>query len=98
MHPLLLSSACVAQGARPVACPASVTSGLFAFLAPMDNYPISIFFTDAWTDALAIEMLQCVEESPDPIIAAISIGLILLAVLALSVAGRRIGLCRSAEF
>jgi putative spermidine/putrescine transport system permease protein len=82
----------------PSPAPAFVTSGMFAFLASMDNYPISIFFTDAWTKTLPIQMLQYVEESPDPTIAAISIGLILLAVLALSVAGRLIGLRRLAEF
>jgi putative spermidine/putrescine transport system permease protein len=55
---------------------------MFAFLASMDDYPISIFFTDAWTKTLPIQMLQYMEESPDPIIAVISTGLILLAVLA----------------
>ena len=81
----------------PSLAPAFVTSGMFAFLASMDNYPISIFFTDAWTKTLPIQMLQYVEESPDPIIAAISTGLILLAVLALFVADRLIGLRRLAE-
>jgi putative spermidine/putrescine transport system permease protein len=64
----------------------------------MDNYPISIFFTDAWTKTLPIQMLQYVEESPDPIIAAISSGLILLAVLALFIADRLVGLRRLADF
>ena len=82
----------------PTLAPAFVTSGMFAFLASMDNYPISIFFTDAWTKTLPIQMLQYVEESPDPIIAAISSGLILLAVLALFLADRMIGLRRLAEF
>jgi putative spermidine/putrescine transport system permease protein len=82
----------------PALAPAFVTSGMFAFLASMDNYPISIFFTDAWTKTLPIQMLQYVEESPDPIIAAISSGLILLAVLALFAADRLIGLRRLAEF
>src|SRR6185369_3557524 len=31
----------------PVLAPAFLTSGLFAFLASMDNYPISIFLVDA---------------------------------------------------
>jgi putative spermidine/putrescine transport system permease protein len=71
---------------------------MFAFLASMDNYPISIFFADAWTKTLPIQMLQYVEESPDPIIAAISSGLILLAVLALFIADRLVGLRRLADF
>jgi len=82
----------------PALAPAFLTSGMFAFLASMDNYPISIFFTDAWTKTLPIQMLQYVEESPDPTIAAISTGLILLAVLALFLADRLVGLRRLAEF
>jgi len=82
----------------PALAPAFVTSGMFAFLASMDNYPISIFFTDAWTKTLPIQMLQYVEESPDPIIAAISTGLILLAVLALFIADHLVGLRRLADF
>ena len=48
----------------PALAPAFLTSGMFAFLASMDNYPISIFFTDAWTKTLPIQMLQYVEEKP----------------------------------
>lgn len=82
----------------PTLAPAFLTSGMFAFLASMDNYPISIFFTDAWTKTLPIQMLQYVEESPDPTIAAISSGLILLAVLALVIGDRLVGLKRLADF
>jgi putative spermidine/putrescine transport system permease protein len=82
----------------PALGPAFITSGMFAFLASMDNYPISIFFTDAWTKTLPIQMLQYVEESPDPTIAAISTGLVLLAVLALIAGDRLVGLRKLAEF
>jgi len=82
----------------PALAPAFLTSGMFAFLASLDNYPISIFFTDPWTKTLPIQMLQFVEESPDPRIAAISAGLILLAVLALVIGDRLVGLKRLAEF
>ena len=47
----------------PALAPAFLTSGMFAFLASMDNYPVSIFFTDAWTKTLPIQILQYVEES-----------------------------------
>jgi putative spermidine/putrescine transport system permease protein len=43
-------------------------------------------------------MLQYVEESPDPRIAAISAGLILLAVLALFIGDRLVGMKRLADF
>jgi putative spermidine/putrescine transport system permease protein len=82
----------------PSLAPAFLTSGLFAFLASMDNYPISIFFTDAWTKTLPIQMLQYVEERPDPTIAAISGLLILLAVAALIVGDRLVGLRRLADY
>jgi putative spermidine/putrescine transport system permease protein len=82
----------------PALAPAFLTSAMFAFLASMDNYPISIFFTDAWTKTLPIQMLQFVEERPDPVIAAISTGLILLAVIALIIGDRLVGLRRLADF
>ncbi len=78
--------------------PAFLTSGMFAFLASMDNYPISIFFTDAWTKTLPIQMLQYVDENPDPTIAAISAGLVMLAILALIAGDRLVGLRKLADF
>ena len=82
----------------PVLAPAFLTSGLFAFLASMDNYPISIFLVDARTKTLPILMLQYLEENPDPTIAAISSGLILLAIVVLLLADRLVGLRRLADF
>lgn len=81
----------------PGLAPAFFTSGMFAFLASMDNYAVSIFFTDAWTRTLPIQMLQYVEERPDPTIAAISTGLILLAAVAMILGDRLVGLRRMAE-
>ncbi len=78
----------------PNLAPAYLTSGLFAFLASMDNYPISIFLTDARNKTLPIKMLQYLEEQPDPSIAAMSTGLILLALIALIVGSRTVGLNR----
>jgi putative spermidine/putrescine transport system permease protein len=78
----------------PNLAPAFLTSGLFAFLASMDNYPISIFLTDARHKTLPIKMLQYLEEQPDPTLAAISTGLILLALAALMIGSRTVGLNR----
>ena len=66
----------------PALAPAYLTAALFSFLASMDNYPVSIFLTDARSKTLPIKMLQYIEESPDPSIAALS-SLILIATLAL---------------
>ena len=82
----------------PALAPAFLTSGMFAFLASMDNYPVSIFFTDAWTKTLPLQMLQLVEERPDPTIAAISTGLIVLAIVVLIIGDRLVGLRRLADF
>lgn len=82
----------------PALAPAFLTSGLFAFLASMDNYPISIFLTDARQKTLPIEILRYLEESPDPTIAAISSCLILLAVVVLFLAERMVGMRRLAQF
>lgn len=78
----------------PNLAPAFLTGGLFAFLASMDNYPISIFLTDARNKTLPIKMLQYLEEQPDPSIAAMSTGLILLALIALIIGSRTVGLNR----
>ena len=78
----------------PNLAPAFLTSGLFAFLASMDNYPISIFLTDARNKTLPIKMLQYLEEQPDPTLAAISTGLILLALIALMIGSKTVGLNR----
>ena len=92
------STAAVRKVLVPALAPAFITSGMFAFLASMDNYPISIFFTDAWTKTLPIQMLQLVEESPDPRIAAISAGLIVLAIVVMVIGDRLVGLKRLADF
>jgi putative spermidine/putrescine transport system permease protein len=82
----------------PALGPAFLTSGMFAFLASVENYPISIFFTDAWTKTLPIQMLQYVDEQPDPTIAAISAGMVLLAIVALIIGDRLVGLRKLADF
>jgi putative spermidine/putrescine transport system permease protein len=82
----------------PLLAPALVASGLFSFLASLDNYAVSIFFTDAWTKTLPIQILQYVEEQPDPTIAAISTVLIAFTLLALFVCERVVGLGRMIDF
>ena len=72
--------------------PGFLTGGLFAFLASFDNYPISMFLTDVRNKTLPIQMLQYLEESPDPTLAAISTILILITVTVLVVCDRLVGL------
>ncbi|AXS41520.1 ABC transporter permease [Breoghania sp. L-A4] len=82
----------------PVLSPAYLSSGLFAFLASMDNYPISIFLTDARNKTLPIQILEYLEVRPDPTIAAISSLLILLTIIVLLISDRLVGLRRMADF
>ena len=81
----------------PNLAPAFITSAIFAFLASMDNYAVSIFFTNAWTKTLPIHMLSLAEEQPDPTIAAVSTLLIALVLVLLVVLERAIGLRRITE-
>lgn len=81
----------------PNLAPAFITSAIFAFLASMDNYAVSIFFTNAWTKTLPIQMLTLAEEQPDPTIAAVSSLLIALVLVLLIVLERAIGLRRITE-
>ena len=80
----------------PTLAPAFLTAGLFAFLASFDNYPVSIFLTDVRTKTLPIQLLQYIEESPDPTIAAISTLIIGLAILVMLLGERLVGLRRFA--
>lgn len=82
----------------PSLAPAFLTSSLIAFLASMDNYPISIFLTDARNKTLPIEILRYIEESPDPAIAALSSCLIVFAVAVLLFSQRLVGMRRLAQF
>lgn len=89
-------AAAILRVMAPALAPAYLTGGLFAFLASMDNYPVSIFLTDARTKTLPIKMLQYIEESPDPTIAALSTLLLVATLVLLVMADRAIGLHRLA--
>jgi putative spermidine/putrescine transport system permease protein len=80
----------------PALAPAYLVAALFAFLASMDNYPVSIFLTDARAKTLPVKMLQYIEESPDPSIAALSTLILAATLTLLLVADRTIGLHRLA--
>ena len=80
----------------PALAPAFLTAGLFAFLASFDNYPVSIFLTDVRNKTLPIQLLQYIEESPNPTIAAISTLMVGLTVVIMLVGDRLVGLRRFA--
>jgi putative spermidine/putrescine transport system permease protein len=80
----------------PNILPGFMSGGLFAFIASFDNYPVSIFLTDVRTKTLPIQLLNQLEMSPDPTLAAVSTLLIVLTILALVICDRLVGLRRMA--
>lgn len=81
----------------PNILPGFVSGALFAFIASFDNYPVSIFLVDVRTKTLPIQLLNQLEMSPDPTVAAASSLLILATVVALIVCDRLVGLKRMAS-
>jgi putative spermidine/putrescine transport system permease protein len=81
----------------PGLAPAFAAGGLFAFLASMDNYPISIFLVDARHKTLPIQILQYLDEQPDPTIAALAASMIMLTLLVMVVGDRLVGIRRMAN-
>jgi len=65
-HARLLLPTAILRVLVPALGPAFLTSGMFAFLASMDNYPISILLHRCLDQDPADPVLQYVEENPDP--------------------------------
>ncbi|MCI0755720.1 ABC transporter permease [Teichococcus vastitatis] len=80
----------------PAILPGFISGALFAFFASFDNYPISMFLVDVRTKTLPIQLLNQLEVSPDPTLAAVSVLLIGLTVLLLLLCDRLVGLRRMA--
>jgi len=81
----------------PNILPGFMSGALFAFVASFDNYPVSIFLVDVWTKTLPIQLLNQLEMSPDPTLAAVATVMISLTVLALVLCDRLVGLRRMAS-
>ncbi len=80
----------------PNILPGFISGALFAFVASFDNYPVSIFLVDVRTKTLPIQLLNYLEISPDPTLAAVSTLLIGLTILVLIVCDRLVGVRRMA--
>jgi len=81
----------------PNILPGFISGALFAFIASFDNYPVSIFLVDVRTKTLPIQLLNYLEISPDPTLAAVSTCLIVLTILVLVLCDRLVGLRRMAS-
>jgi len=76
----------------PNIAPGVLSGALFAFITSFDNYSVSIFLTDPRVKTLPIQMLNYLDEAPDPSLAAISTVLIGMTVAILYVCDRMIGI------
>jgi putative spermidine/putrescine transport system permease protein len=81
----------------PNIAPGILAGGLFAYVASFDNYATSLFLTDARVKTLPIQMLNFLDESPDPSLAAMSTVLILMTVIILFFCDRFVGVHRLAN-
>jgi putative spermidine/putrescine transport system permease protein len=72
----------------PIITPALYASILFAFIMSFDNAVMSLFLVSARTSTLPISIYNYVQYSLDPVIAAISTGLMAVSVLVLYLASR----------
>ncbi len=81
----------------PAILPGFMSGGLFAFIASFDNYPVSMFLTDVRTKTLPIQLLNQLEMSPDPTLAAVSTLLITITIGVLFLCDRLVGLRRMAS-
>jgi putative spermidine/putrescine transport system permease protein len=81
----------------PNIAPGVLAGALFAFVASFDNYATSIFLTDARVKTLPIQMLNFLDEAPDPSLAAMSAVMILMTLVVLLVCDRIVGVRRLAN-
>ena len=81
----------------PNILPGFVSGALFAFIANFDNYPVSMFLVDVRTKTLPIQLLNQLEISPDPTLAAVATLMILLTLAVLVLCDRLVGLRRMAS-
>ena len=81
----------------PNILPGFMSGALFAFVASFDNYATSIFLTDARVKTLPIQMLNFLDESPDPSLAAMSAVVIAMTLVVLLVCDRIVGVRRLAN-
>jgi putative spermidine/putrescine transport system permease protein len=81
----------------PNIAPGVLAGALFAFVASFDNYATSIFLTDARVKTLPIQMLNFLDESPDPSLAAMSAVMIVMTLAVLFICDRIVGVRRLAS-
>jgi putative spermidine/putrescine transport system permease protein len=79
----------------PILFPGVLSSALFAFVISFGNLTISMFLAGTGTSTLPVQMYSYVDQSIDPIIAAVSSIVIFITTALIFLAGRLSGLQRS---
>jgi putative spermidine/putrescine transport system permease protein len=79
----------------PMLFPGVLASALFAFVISFGNLTISMFLAGTGTSTLPVQMFSYVDQSIDPIIAAVSSIVIFITTILIFAAGRVAGSQRS---
>lgn len=82
----------VRKAVLPVVAPGVVGGYLFAYFASFENYSVSLFLSDVRVKTLPVQMLQYIEESTDPSLAALSVVIILKTLVLLAIVDRVFGI------
>lgn len=72
--------------------PGVVAGGLFAFIVSFDNVGMSIFLTGAQFTTLPVELFNYASYSNDPMVAAASVAMIVVSIIAIALVERFFGL------
>jgi putative spermidine/putrescine transport system permease protein len=75
----------------PILAPAFLTSGIFAFIASLDNYSLALFLGDVDHVTLPVRILSYIEYSTDPSLAAISTLMVCVTAVFLFIGARLVG-------
>jgi len=81
----------------PLIAPGVVAGGVIAFLISFDEAVISLFITGTRTSTLPVEVYRYIEYRTDPQVAALSVLLILVSVVAVVVVERLLGLRKALQ-
>jgi len=76
----------------PQLAPGVMAGGMFAFIVSFDNVGMSIFLTGAQFNTLPVELFNYASYSNDPMVAAASVTMILVSVIAIALVERFFGL------
>lgn len=103
--PVQLESAAAALGASPftvfrrvtlpLAAPGALASGALAFLLSFDETVISLFLVGPRLTTLPVELFRYTQNRTDPLVAALSVGLIIVTLIVVFAVERLVGFTRT---